>query len=1591
MEFFISSVVRGYEEYRESAKRAVERLGHTARRIEDEPSLASPPGPRRACLDAIRACDAVVLLLGERYGDIQKGSNKSATHEEWDEARRIGKPVLAFVEDVLPREPPQDRFVEEVSDWKDGCKWAAYGSSDDVSREVLWALAKFIADPTLSSKGWRRLRQVDQDARRSVRRSVTDSETALRFERTAVRADLAAVLRDSDKDLIVSGESGVGKSALVLDATEPLALLEGSEALALNLRDLPGTSVELSGALGEPLGDLLAHMDAPRRLLVIDAAEACAENKQGVFSHVLAGARRGDIRVVAVTASDCLDAVSDAMSSDGAEVERFTVPPLSDAEVSEAVERFPALGRFANHARMRELLRRPIMLDLLVRTSLNGVVLGEAEALRCVWQNLVCGAGSGAAGPPEGRERVMLQLAEHALNGSPKEPLSGLDSAAVASLRRSGLLRPRSVLPWERVPVFAHDLIRTYAIARLLLADADPAAALRGVDVPRWTLPAARLACEVLLSDRDTFSTEDFERHQASFDALVDDEFGERWADMPVEALLGVAEPLPMLKAAWPILLRDRAKGVQRVLRVLRLRHRDASTGEGASAPIPWAPYGFYCQASNPTILETFVADAVVQQLLDAGSPPGLEKHTTELISDWLFSHAMCQTPTGHPTRVALSGRIVEQYREQASQAQASTPSESSDHSRPEQTRHLSTASMLRPQRRSPDRVTPNRWVDQTSIGHLGLLGADLGADGEDILRWVAEETPNLLQHAVDPPGCGLALAQFSPGLLVHLVEAYYIVDHQSMLDDYYSLSRRDRCVRNHVFVGLGVPRSSYCMGPFLAMLQYDYSGGVKCINRLLNQAARHWARTFIHSGFAPRPDADVSEHTHEMSITGVPRPYVGDTQGWAWYRSAVTCYEPCESALRAVEHVSDKRIQSGAQPAEIAVELLEGAESLAMAALVFGILVRHLETSAEALDPFLAEPLVWHMEASRAAHERTDLAAPGPPGLINTDRRTWNLKHVATMMVFLSATTHNADGQRADQLRRVGQQLLANAISAISEDIPPVERREQEAKARDWAEALDQDCYDFTLQGEQVAIQQRCSPELEPILDQARVGRDRLNSESGLLLRHTRHIGDGCVPDTTPAQLAEDIATARDLLSDTSNWTHSTLEAAAAVAASALEMRFGHGQDVPATDLRWSADVLLRVADAARSHEGDAASLFGPLLDMGPGCSAARGLPYLLLPGASGLRHDLAMGSGQGFRRLIADNGALAAHPMAVARLAYARSLDSIWGSPCNPGLLARCHHKVALKIARRSHQDCLTERHHSQRNGTRTQQKVQNASTLSSIDAELIVPHGLLGAIRALSSAAASDACCHTEAQQDLVVLLDAFRRTMIVHEHGFDSSASCALVAARAALQQAAAGHPSILLAHAEGSMPNPSMLAETLRAIAAAAEEQATLADAAHRHWPEIMDAVMDAANRSGILIDDPGGRQARAELIPNPARGWSYQTRELSGEPQPWADLLAWAPQVGRWLAIAPGTRESIDQLVIAVRQLGIDDQIDAGLKWIEALVQATGAGRGSTFTLAEWLGERRSDLVTHEQQARWRGLLDMQVVSGNAQVAHLTD
>jgi hypothetical protein len=116
MRVFISSIINSYEDFRDAVAAAVTSLGHEVIRAEN--FGASPDTPQQACLAGVREADAVVLLVGARYGAIQP-SGRSATDEEYREARE-SKQVLVFVERTAAREPLQEAFLDEAQSWAGG-------------------------------------------------------------------------------------------------------------------------------------------------------------------------------------------------------------------------------------------------------------------------------------------------------------------------------------------------------------------------------------------------------------------------------------------------------------------------------------------------------------------------------------------------------------------------------------------------------------------------------------------------------------------------------------------------------------------------------------------------------------------------------------------------------------------------------------------------------------------------------------------------------------------------------------------------------------------------------------------------------------------------------------------------------------------------------------------------------------------------------------------------------------------------------------------------------------------------------------------------------------------------------------------------------------------------------------------------------------------------------------------------------------------------------------------------------------------------------------------------------------------------------
>ena len=140
MKIFVSSVMNGFEEYREATFAAIRSLDHEIIRAEDFPASNIPS--RVACMQGVREADLVVLILGERYGWSETQSGISPTHEEFREAVGEGK-VIPFVQAGVTREEAQQRFVDEVEDYDTGMhRGQTFRSSEELRTEVTRAIAR---------------------------------------------------------------------------------------------------------------------------------------------------------------------------------------------------------------------------------------------------------------------------------------------------------------------------------------------------------------------------------------------------------------------------------------------------------------------------------------------------------------------------------------------------------------------------------------------------------------------------------------------------------------------------------------------------------------------------------------------------------------------------------------------------------------------------------------------------------------------------------------------------------------------------------------------------------------------------------------------------------------------------------------------------------------------------------------------------------------------------------------------------------------------------------------------------------------------------------------------------------------------------------------------------------------------------------------------------------------------------------------------------------------------------------------------------------------------------------------------------------
>jgi hypothetical protein len=224
---FISSIQRDYADVRAAMRRAVERLG--MRPLMAELAGANRASPQRALLDLVAQADIFLLLVGPCYS--------RPTEDEFDEARRLGKPILVLRQQGN-LEPEQEAFLERVAGgWSGGRLWGPFADANYVGLAAVQAITNLGA-------GARRDELAPQARERAAELAVGRRSQGYSGHRSPARVALVPLVGEPILDALALDEPELGEA--VADLARGARLVQHSVGITPRV-SRAGVSLERAG------------------------------------------------------------------------------------------------------------------------------------------------------------------------------------------------------------------------------------------------------------------------------------------------------------------------------------------------------------------------------------------------------------------------------------------------------------------------------------------------------------------------------------------------------------------------------------------------------------------------------------------------------------------------------------------------------------------------------------------------------------------------------------------------------------------------------------------------------------------------------------------------------------------------------------------------------------------------------------------------------------------------------------------------------------------------------------------------------------------------------------------------------------------------------------------------------------------------------------------------------------------------------------------------------------------------------------------------------------------------------------------------
>lgn len=765
---------------------------------------------------------------------------------------------------------------------------------------------------------------------------------AVHLPRIEIVDQLEASLKEKEI-VVISGEPMVGKSVLLKLLANRLRS-EG-EVITFSVERLAGATLENflhNIHIKNDFQTILSAIgNAPLRCVLIDGLEqAMDEDKKRVLNDLIIAVRRYNESILAkgghrdycwrilctcrlLEATNVLLHLETRRNLANDSLKMVEVGGLSDEEVAEVVTQLPKLKDLASKGHLKEILSRPLILDMLTLPDISlspesiPSTLSESWLLDWFWKEVVRLAEGmrRGGGNPNKREQLLIRIAMESLRGDRSVAISeDMDSEAV-----SGLVSDRLLIKEANHLRFTHDVLKDWTLVMSLRHHKD--------EIPRYLIRLGqplRLVRAFRLYASRCLEVEQSPSAWSNLLIALEDEstLSPRWYQIALTAPLFS----PLLKEILPRiqshLFGNDGALLTRFLKALRtICVQPSPTAYIVFGDLPPAEFEKYLAYWTMPIWKQWAP--VVQLVLQN---PDLIKDEVSFEFSHIAEKWMVNTDKNQLFRKEIATFSLEKLNDGLLQSYKDQP----------KNRYIK--SVLWAADCLPEKV--DDFVKQKAI--RGRDNESYGFE-ELILRegWVPI-CKNLPKTAVD----------ILEAILCEKIEP-------DRFESYH-----------HLFMNLGIRHTmwnppTYLKGPFLGLLRFHTDKGLELIHRITNHATQCWKkREELEWSRKPIPQ-NIRLKCSDVKVWGNKHVY-------HWYRypsvapNAITC------ALMALEYWMNTQLKEDSDPQQLFESVLKDTESAAVVGVCSSVALANWKICGEVMIPILENPAFWTMDIYRLVQDLT-------------------------------------------------------------------------------------------------------------------------------------------------------------------------------------------------------------------------------------------------------------------------------------------------------------------------------------------------------------------------------------------------------------------------------------------------------------------------------------------------------------------------------------------------------------------------------------------------------------------------------------------